>query len=182
MTEKDRNTVLILRGKEDILFQDTSSETVAHDFYLPEDILYNEFDYEVDVLILVTKDEIRDGGRTGLSFILALDLMEKGWNLHDVMIWHKTNAPPIHKNNPRYTDCFEYIMVFTKGDLKVWNPLYQETKTKGLKVKRSGDVSTTVGEKKLLGNVLSYKTYDQLYHVLMVTYGGKEIEGKEIEE
>jgi DNA modification methylase len=58
------------------------------------------------------------GSETGTSFRQALGLKEAGFNLHDTMIWRKTNPMPKVKTK-RYFDVFEFMFVFSKVNLKL---------------------------------------------------------------
>lgn len=61
--------------------------------------------------------------------------MDAGFNLHDTMIWKKTNPMPKVKTK-RYFDVFEYMFIFSKGQPKVFNPIMTECKSGG-KIYRS---------------------------------------------
>ena len=69
------------------------------------------------------------GSETGTSFKQALYFKEIGFNLHDTMIYQKLNYPPLTHN--RYEQCFEYMFIFSKGNLKTFNPIKIETKHRG---------------------------------------------------
>lgn len=56
--------------------------------------------------------------------------MKIGFNLNDTMIWKKTNPMPQVKQ-PRYTSCFEYMFVFSKGKPKTFNPIMRTTVSSG---------------------------------------------------
>ncbi len=79
------------------------------------------------VVVWVVGDATIDGSETGTSFRQALGFMGLGFNLHDTMIWEKTN--PLPQNHNRYEQYFEYMFVFTKGQLRTFNP--QKSKTMG---------------------------------------------------
>lgn len=66
------------------------------------------------VLVWVVADATVKGSETGTSFRQALFFMECGFNLHDTMIYHKDNPPPVGGTN-RYYQAFEYMFVFSKG-------------------------------------------------------------------
>ena len=67
------------------------------------------------VVVWVVGDATINGSETGTSFRQALYFKEIGFNLHDTMIWHKTNPTPLDSRIPRYTPAFEYMFVFAKG-------------------------------------------------------------------
>jgi site-specific DNA-methyltransferase (adenine-specific) len=82
------------------------------------------------VLVWIVGDATEKGSETGTSFRQALGLKEAGFNLHDTMIWRKTNPMPKVKTK-RYFDVFEYMFVLSKGQPKTFNPLMQPTKLGG---------------------------------------------------
>ena len=73
------------------------------------------------VVVWVVNDSIVNGSKTLTSFKQALYFKEIGFNVHDVMIYQKTGSsyPSIN----RYTQLFEYMMVFAKGKPKTFNPI-----------------------------------------------------------
>lgn len=72
------------------------------------------------VIVWVVADQTKDGTETGTSFRQALHFQSLGLNIHDTMIY-KTNKPP--KSSKRYTDCIEFMFVFSKGQPATWNPI-----------------------------------------------------------
>ena len=84
------------------------------------------------VCVWIVGDATIKGSETGTSFRQALYFKEIGFNLHDTMIWYKTNPMPYIKKNC-YTPCFEYMFVFSKGKPNTFNPIMIECKTKGSK-------------------------------------------------
>jgi len=82
------------------------------------------------VLVWIVGDATEKGSETGTSFKQALGLKDVGFNLHDTMIWRKTNPMPKVKTK-RYFDVFEYMFVLSKGQPKTFNPLMQPTKLGG---------------------------------------------------
>ena len=74
------------------------------------------------VVVWIVGDKTIKGSETGTSFKQALHFMECGFNLHDTMIWQKTNPMPKIKTK-RYFDVFEYMFIFSKGQPKTFNPI-----------------------------------------------------------
>lgn len=70
------------------------------------------------VVVWVVGDETIKKSETGTSFRQALRFMELGFRLHDTMIFEK-NSPafPARHGSKRYTQIFEYMFVFAKGDI-----------------------------------------------------------------
>jgi len=82
------------------------------------------------VVVWVVGDATIKGSETGTSFKQALYFKKCGFNLHDTMIWQKTNPMPKVKTK-RYFDVFEYMFVFSKGVPKTLNPILVNCKLSG---------------------------------------------------
>lgn len=104
------------------------------------------------VLVWIVGDETVKGSETGTSFRQALGLKEAGFNLHDTMIWRKTNPMPKFKHK-RYSDVFEYMFVLSKGQPKTFNPLMQPSK-------RAGELYDYTAKLKTTGKVRQKKTFN----------------------
>ena len=71
------------------------------------------------VVVWVVGDATVKGSETGTSFRQALGFMDVGFKLHDTMIYEKnTTAFPAKRNGNRYSQIFEYMFVFCKGNVK----------------------------------------------------------------
>lgn len=81
------------------------------------------------VVVWVVGDKIENGDRTLTSFKQALYFQEIGFNVHDVMIYKKKNTPFMRSN--AYTNCYEFMFVFSKGSPRVFNPLKTRTRRNG---------------------------------------------------
>lgn len=99
------------------------------------------------VVVWIIGDATVDGSESGTSFRQALGFIENGFNLHDTMIWRKTNPMPKVKTK-RYFDVFEYMFVFSKGQPKSFNPIMQETKLGG-KIYNSTVKQITTGKERV---------------------------------
>jgi DNA modification methylase len=73
------------------------------------------------VVVWVVGDATIKGSETGTSFKQALWALECGFNLHDTMIWDKTNIVPRPSN--RYENSMEYMFIFSKGKPKSFNAI-----------------------------------------------------------
>lgn len=115
------------------------------------------------VVVWVVGDATVKGSETGTSFRQALHFMDCGFNLHDTMIWKKTNPIPLTHN--RYEQHFEYMFVFSKGSPKTFNPIKipcatkgqirnrkNSNKEEGSSVRNRNEVTVTKSEK-IKGNV-----------------------------
>lgn len=77
---------------------------------------------EGGIVVWVVSDATINGSETCTSFKQALKFVEIGFNLHDTMIFRKTNpVPQIYRK--RYTNEFEYMFVFSKGTVKTHNAI-----------------------------------------------------------
>lgn len=82
------------------------------------------------VVVWIVGDATVKGSETGTSLKQALYFKEVGFNLHDTMIWQKTNPMPKLKTS-RYFDVFEYMFIFSKGKPKTFNPIMVDCKCGG---------------------------------------------------
>ena len=82
------------------------------------------------VMVWVVNDKTEKGSETGTSFRQALHFKEIGFNLNDTMIWLTTNPLPAVRQ-PRYSPCFEYMFVLSKGKPSTFNPIMRKTKCGG---------------------------------------------------
>lgn len=74
------------------------------------------------VVVWVVGDATIDGTETGTSFKQALYFKNVGFNLHDTMIFKKRNPiPQIYRK--RYSNEFEFMFVFSKGQVQTHNPI-----------------------------------------------------------
>lgn len=81
------------------------------------------------VVVWVVNDKTNKGNETLTSFKQALYFQSIGFNVHDTMIWRKTNPFNFGSNNC-YIQSFEYMFVFSKGKPKAINLIYdRENKT-----------------------------------------------------
>ncbi len=95
---------------------------------------------EGGVVVWVVGDATIKGSETGTSFKQALYFKELGFNLHDTMIYRKTNPTPTDPRIGRYTQAFEYMFVFSKGRLETHNLQRMPCKTAGTIRKSKGNV------------------------------------------
>lgn len=122
---------------------------------------------EGGVIVWVVSDATIDGSETGTSFRQALYFKDIGFNLHDTMIFAKTN--PIPYNHNRYDPCFEYMFILSKGKPKTFNGIRIQCETSGNEYNRIKaneldkkqcmrvrDENMVVGETKLHTNIFYY--------------------------
>ena len=70
------------------------------------------------VVVWVVADQTKNGSESCTSFKQAIHFVECGFNLHDTMIWEKISA---FQHQKRYIPSFEYMFVFSKGEIKTAN-------------------------------------------------------------
>ena len=102
---------------------------------------------EGGVVVWIVNDATIKGSETGTAFKQALKFMEVGFNLHDTMIFQKTNPiPQIYRK--RYNGIFEYMFVFSKGKVKTHNPIKIDCLHAGLKLNGTTYKNYSKGEQK----------------------------------
>ncbi len=77
------------------------------------------------VVVWVVNDKVEKGSKTLTSFKQALFFKEIGFNVNDIMIWYKGNPMP-QVAQPRYLGSYEYMMIFSKGKPKTFNPIMRK--------------------------------------------------------
>jgi len=114
------------------------------------------------VVVWVVGDKIKNGDRTLTSFKQCIYFQEIGFNVHDIMIYQKKNTPFMRSN--AYTNCYEFMFVFSKERVNTFNPLKTKTARHGMEKlvtnkKADGINKKVVGElkkEKTLTNIWSY--------------------------
>ena len=123
---------------------------------------------EGGVIVWNVNDETIKGSETCTSFRQVLFFKDEcGLNLHDTMIFKKTNPiPQIYRK--RYNNEFEYMFVFSKGTVKTHNPIKVTCLHAGLQLKGTTYKNFSVGEQtrtklanpvkeeKIKGNIWEY--------------------------
>ena len=70
------------------------------------------------ILVWVVGDATIKGSESGSSFRQALHFQQIGFKIHDTMIYEKNSpAYPAQATGNRYTQIFEYMFVFAKGQV-----------------------------------------------------------------
>ncbi|MXY54206.1 MAG: site-specific DNA-methyltransferase [Gammaproteobacteria bacterium] len=72
------------------------------------------------VVVWVVGDRI-NGGRSLTSFDHAFTFRDAGFTVYDAMIFKKRNTPFMRKR--AYTNCYEFMFIFSRGIPKTFNPL-----------------------------------------------------------
>ena len=119
------------------------------------------------IVVWVVADATIDGSETGSSFEQALYFKKVGFNLHDTMIFQKTNPiPQIYRK--RYNNMFEYMFVFSKEEVKTHNPIKVDCLHAGLQLngttyknyskgeQKREKMANPVKNKKIKGNIWEY--------------------------
>jgi site-specific DNA-methyltransferase (adenine-specific) len=112
------------------------------------------------VVIWVVGDKVKKGNRSLTSFRQALFFQQLGFNVHDVMIYKKKNTPFMRSNG--YTNCYEFMFVFSKGSPSVFNPIKEPTVRSGFEKLVSNKGSDGVN-KKVLSQLNTYKTKTNIW-------------------
>lgn len=74
-------------------------------------------------------DAMRGGSETGSSFKQAIHAIECGLNLHDTMIYQKSQA--FGGSNRAYLHSFEYMFIFSNGTPKTFNAIRDRKNKRG---------------------------------------------------
>lgn len=82
------------------------------------------------VVVWIVNDQRIKNNRTLTHFKQALFFQNIGFNVLDIMIWHKTNPMPYIQKD-QYTPSYESMFVFSKGKPKAFNPIMDDCKYKG---------------------------------------------------
>lgn len=84
------------------------------------------------IVVWVVGDKIKAGNRSLTSFRQALLFQSVGFNVHDIMVYKKLNTPFMRTN--AYTNCYEFMIVLSKGSPNTFNPLKTKTARHGLEM------------------------------------------------
>lgn len=110
------------------------------------------------VVVWVVADATHNGSKSGTSFRQALHFKELGFNLHDTMIYEKNSpAYPASKTGTRYTQIYEFMFVFSKGQPKAKLLCDKPNKWAGHK-DFSGKLKNPVPEFSPRNNIWKYTT------------------------
>lgn len=99
------------------------------------------------VVVWIVGDATIKGSETGTSFKQALWAIECGFNLADTMIYHKTDLAFPRHGHKKYPAAFEYMFVFSKGQIESFN-LIRDRKNKLAGQVMSGTVRNEDGSTK----------------------------------
>ena len=125
------------------------------------------------VIVWVVADATKDGSETGTSMRQALHFKEIGLNLHDTMIYRKTNYVPLTHN--RYEQEFEFVFVFSKGRPTAWNPITVKTSSFGgakrFNYKCASTTELKASVRSGMDRVVEYKEFKQRGNVFEYAVG-----------
>lgn len=112
------------------------------------------------LVVWVVGDKIKNGNKSLTSLKQCLYFQETGFNVHDIMIYKKKNTPFMRSN--AYTNCHEFMFVFSKNHVKTFNPLKETTKRQGFEMLVHNKKSDGIN-KKILGELKSEKTKTNIW-------------------
>lgn len=112
------------------------------------------------IVVWVVGDKIKNGNKTLTSFKQALYFQEVGFNVHDTMIYKKKNTPFMRSN--AYTNCFEFMFVFSKGSPNTFNPIKTKSVRNGYEMLVYGKKADGVN-RKTLGYLKPEKTLTNIW-------------------
>lgn len=102
------------------------------------------------VVVWVVGDATIKGSETGTSFKQALHAMDCGFNLHDTMIYAKSNCYAHDPRNKRYKQAFEYMFIWSKGKPNTYNEIKDKPNKHAGKVISGTKGRNADGEKRKL--------------------------------
>lgn len=111
------------------------------------------------VVVWVVGDRI-NGGRSLTSFRQAIYFQDIGFNVHDVMIYQKKNTPFMRSN--AYTNCYEFMLVMSKGKPKTFNPIKEKTVRNGFEMLTHNKKADGIN-KKILKELKTEKTKTNIW-------------------
>ena len=120
------------------------------------------------VAVWVVGDKIKKGNKSLTSFRQALFFQEIGFNVHDVMIYKKKNTPFMRTNG--YTNCFEFMLVLSKGAPKTFHPLKSKTIRQGQEMLPFNKGPDGIN-KKILGELKPEKTMTNIWEYAVGLHG-----------
>lgn len=112
------------------------------------------------IVVWVVGDRINKGNKTLTSFRQALTFQEVGFNVHDTMIYKKKNTPFMRSN--AYTNCFEFMFIFSKGSPKTFHPIKEKSVRSGMEMLVHNKKADGVN-KKILGKLNEEKTKTNIW-------------------
>ncbi len=112
------------------------------------------------IVVWVVGDKITKGNKTLTSFKQALLFQQIGFNVHDTMIYKKKNTPFMRSN--AYTNCFEFMFVFSKGAPKTFHPLKEKTVRSGEEMLVHNKKADGIN-RKILGRLKEEKTKTNIW-------------------
>lgn len=118
------------------------------------------------VCVWVVNDETMNGSESGTSFRQALYFKDEcGLNIHDTMIWEKTCNGCLGSSNC-YLQNFEYMFVFSKGDIKTFNPI--EDRKNVVKAGKFGATNGQIRDGKGVERVIVRKEYGRRTNIWQI--------------
>ena len=112
------------------------------------------------VVVWVIGDKVKNGNKSLTSFKQALFFQALGFNAHDVMIYKKKNTPFMRSNG--YTNCYEFMFVFSKGKPNTFNPIKTPTVRQGFEKLVANKKADGVN-KKVLAELKHEKTLTNIW-------------------
>ncbi len=120
------------------------------------------------VVVWVVADKIKKGNKSLTSFKQAILFQDIGFNVHDVMIYRKKNTPFMRSN--AYTNCYEFMFIFSKGKPKTFNPITTNTVRQGVEMMPTNKGSDGVNNK-VLGRLNDSKTKINIWDYAVGLHG-----------
>jgi DNA modification methylase len=126
------------------------------------------------VIVWNVGDQCVNGSETGTSFRQALYFIDEcGLNLHDTMIWQKSNFS--NPSTTRYHQVFEYVFILSKGKPKTFNPIKDRKNVSSGNIGSFGENTVTQkdGSKKIRQRKI-VEEYGMRHNVWIMNTAGQE--------
>ena len=123
---------------------------------------------EGGIVVWVVGDKIKNGNKSLTSFKHALYFQEIGFNVHDVMIYRKKNTPFMRSN--AYTNCYEFMHIFSKGKPNTYNPIMIDTVRQGFEKMPTNKGPDGINNK-VLGKLNSKKARTNIWEYAVGMHG-----------
>ena len=126
------------------------------------------------VIVWNVNDQTVKGSETGTSFRQALYFVDHcGLNLHDTMIWQKSNFS--NPSSTRYHQTFEYMFVLSKGKPLTFNPIKdRENVYAGKKGSYGKNTSTQVDGSKVVRPAKTNSAFGMRHNVWLLNTAGQD--------
>ena len=120
------------------------------------------------IVVWVVGDKVKNGNRSLTSFRQAIFFQDIGFNVHDIMIYKKRNTPFMRTNG--YTNCYEFMFVFSKDKPRKFYPIKSKTVRQGFEMMPFNKGADGVN-RKILKELKAEKTLTNIWEYAVGLHG-----------